>query len=81
MDESESVSFSISVALSRFKHFHTATYQDNELNLSKYLLLRRPWINDESIVMRDLFHYGKRHTKRQLLKCYFDVDQESLFNR
>ena len=57
MDECEIVSTAMSVLLSRFKYLPKATYYDNGYNLSKSVLIRFPWINDETIIMSDRFHY------------------------
>lgn len=50
MKECESVSTAMSILLSRFKNLPRATYYDNACNLSKSVLLRFPWINDETLI-------------------------------
>ena len=61
MLECEGISTALSVLQSRFKTLPKVTYYGNACNMGKSVVLRLPWINDETTIVCDLFHY-KSHS-------------------
>lgn len=57
MLECEGISTAVSVLLSRFLILPRVTYYDNGCNMSKSIVLRVPWVKDESTIVCDRFHY------------------------
>jgi len=57
MEECEGVSTALSVLLARFRRLPRVCYYDNACNMSKSIILRCPWVNDECIIVCDRFHY------------------------
>ncbi len=61
MNSSESLSIATSTILSRFSALPRTIFYDNSCNLTKSLVLRFPWVLNESRIVCDRFHY-KSHT-------------------
>jgi len=57
MQECEGVSTALSVLLARFRRLPRVCYYDNACNMSKSIILRCPWVNDDCIIVCDRFHY------------------------
>ena len=69
MLECEAIIRALSVLLSRFKVFPKMTYCGNECNMAKSIILRLPWINKETTIICDRFHY-----KSHACNSVFDPD-------
>ena len=67
MMECEGISTALSVLLSRFRIFPRVCYYDNACNLSRSILLRVPWVNEECVVVYECFH-KKSHKCNSLYK-------------
>ena len=61
MDASEGLSTAMSAALSRFQHIPKDIYYDNGCNLAKSIVLRCPWVMENTRIVCDRLHY-KSHT-------------------
>ena len=78
MNECESVSTAMSILLSKFEKLPRATYYDKGCNLAKSIILRLPWINNETAIMSDIF---QSRSHKCILVAYPDSYPYSMDHR